>query len=280
VIPKHPWDPFWESSSCLQEQLEKTEYWEDPRIHTLGNSGVLGALHAGMAPLFTGMIDVLAHDMRQPGGVRAATAETLAALPPPATYGMRGGGAIVDLCCGIGASTRVMQEAFPAARVVGVDASDAMLRVARNYERLGRRLLAKGKEEIEYATGNAEKTGLPVASFDIATCFYGFHEVPHRGRQEILNEMQRLLIPGGYVAILDISPSFTPSHSMLAGEPYILEYQANITEQLQQVKGLVFWKTVELVAGQVSLWILKKSSETEDSKDSKESKPYYFADSL
>ena len=49
-------------------------YWEDPRIHTLGNSGVLGALHAGMAPLFTGMIDVLAHDMRQPGGVRASLA--------------------------------------------------------------------------------------------------------------------------------------------------------------------------------------------------------------
>ena len=89
--------------------------------------------------------------------------------------------------------------------------------------------------------------------------------------------MQRLLIPGGYAAILDISPSFTPNLSMLAGEPYILEYQANITEQLQQVKGLIFWKTVELVAGQVSLWILKKKTDTDDSK---EPKPFYFADSL
>ena len=61
---------------------------------------------------------------------------------------------------------------------------------------------------------------------------------------------------------------------MLAGEPYILEYQANITEQLQQAEGLTLWKTVELVAGQVSLWILKKETQTEDSK------PFYFADSL
>jgi ubiquinone/menaquinone biosynthesis C-methylase UbiE len=240
----------------------------------MGNSGLLGSLHAGMAPLFTGMLDVLPHEMRQPGGVRAATAEMLAALPPPAVYGMRGGGAIVDLCCGIGASTRVMQEAFTAAWVVGVDASDAMLRVAKNYERLGRRLVAKHKAEIEYANGNAENTELPAESFDIATLFYGFHEVPHRGRQEILNEMQRLLTPGGYAAILDISPSFTPNLSMLAGEPYILEYQANITEQLQQAEGLTLWKTVELVAGQVALWILKKETQTEDSK------PFYFADPL
>ena len=52
-------------------------------------------------------------------------------------------------------------------------------------------------------------------------------------------------------------------HSMLAGEPYILEYPANITEQLQQVKGLILRKMVELVAGQVSLWILKKKNQTE-----------------
>jgi len=49
---------------------------------------------------------------------------------------------------------------------------------------------------------------------------------------------------------------------MLAGEPYILEYPANITEQLQQVKGLILRKMVELVAGQVSLWILKKKNQT------------------
>jgi ubiquinone/menaquinone biosynthesis C-methylase UbiE len=142
--------------------------------------------------------------------------------------------------------------------VVGVDASNAMLRVARNYERLGRRVLARGKANIEYTTGNAECTGLSAGTFDIATCFYGFHEVPYQGRLQILNEMSRLLMPGGWAAILDISPTFTPSYSMLAGEPYILEYQANINEQLHKVEGLIPCETVHLVPDQVTLWILKK----------------------
>jgi ubiquinone/menaquinone biosynthesis C-methylase UbiE len=139
-----------------------------------------------------------------------------------------------------------------------------MLRVARNYERLGRRVLARGKAKIEYTTGNAEKTGLPAESFDIATCFYGFHEVPFLGRRQILSEMNRLLMPGGWAAILDISPSFEPSHSMLAGEPYILEYQANIQDQLERMEGLTLWETVDLVPGQVALWILKKPPSSDE----------------
>jgi hypothetical protein len=38
------------------------EYWFDSRIHTFGNIGVLGALHAAMAPLSTRLIDVLAYE--------------------------------------------------------------------------------------------------------------------------------------------------------------------------------------------------------------------------
>jgi hypothetical protein len=38
------------------------EYWFDQRIHTLGNTGVTGALHAAIAALSTRVIDVLAYD--------------------------------------------------------------------------------------------------------------------------------------------------------------------------------------------------------------------------
>jgi hypothetical protein len=38
------------------------EYWSDTRIHTLGNVGFMGALHAAMAPISTKMIDILAYD--------------------------------------------------------------------------------------------------------------------------------------------------------------------------------------------------------------------------
>jgi hypothetical protein len=38
------------------------EYWFDSRIHTFGNTGFLGALHAAMAPLSTKVIDIVAYD--------------------------------------------------------------------------------------------------------------------------------------------------------------------------------------------------------------------------
>ena len=38
------------------------EYWFDKRIHTLGNHGFWGALHAAMAPISTKVIDMAAYD--------------------------------------------------------------------------------------------------------------------------------------------------------------------------------------------------------------------------
>ena len=44
------------------DQDEGVEYWFDSRIHTFGNTGFLGALHAAMAPLSTKVIDMVAYD--------------------------------------------------------------------------------------------------------------------------------------------------------------------------------------------------------------------------
>lgn len=38
------------------------EYWFDNRIHTLGNVGFFGGLHAAMAPASTKLIDLVAYD--------------------------------------------------------------------------------------------------------------------------------------------------------------------------------------------------------------------------
>jgi hypothetical protein len=44
------------------------EYWHDQRIHTLGNVGFWGAVHAASAPASTKLIDIMAYkglDVRQ-----------------------------------------------------------------------------------------------------------------------------------------------------------------------------------------------------------------------
>jgi hypothetical protein len=50
------------------ETTYENEYWHDKRIHSLGNIGFGGAVHAALAPLSTKLIDVLAYngtDIRQ-----------------------------------------------------------------------------------------------------------------------------------------------------------------------------------------------------------------------
>lgn len=98
---------------------------------------------------------------------------------------------------------------------------------------------------------------LPDVSFDLVTIMYGFHEVPKTGRDRIVNEARRLLKKGGHLAVVDICPTYTPSPHMLAGEPFVEEYQRNIDEQLANMPGFKFAKKKVVVPGHVNLWLLQ-----------------------
>ena len=108
-----------------------------------------------------------------------------------------------------------------------------------------------------YQLGNAEMTGLPDQSLDLVTIMYSFHEVPREGRNRIIREARRLLKKGGHLAILDICPTYTPSPHMLAGEPFVIEYQTNIDEQLASLPGLNLFKRKTVVPGHVNMWLLE-----------------------
>jgi ubiquinone/menaquinone biosynthesis C-methylase UbiE len=74
-----------------------------------------------------------------------------------------------------------------------------------------------------------------------------------------LAEVRRLLSPGGTLAIIDISSEYTPSETMLMGEPYVLEYQQNIHRQLNEITGFRSTKYTNVVPGHVGMWTLKRS---------------------
>lgn len=68
---------------------------------------------------------------------------------------------ILDLACAVGLSTFAMQEIYPHAKITGLDLSPYFLAVA-NYRAQQR------QAKINWLHAQAESTGLPDASFDLA----------------------------------------------------------------------------------------------------------------
>jgi len=219
-----------------------------PKFHTFGNTGLLGAIT--LAPLVTKLIDF----------VRITI----------------GKANVLNLCCGIGMSSRTLQGACQdAAVILGVDTSKEMIAMAEllsSDSELAKFLVDKPKRTFygscspDFLVGNAEETNLPGGIFDLVTIMYSFHEVPHHGRYLILREARRLLADGCTLAVIDISPNYEPSPTMLAGEPYVLEYKANIQKQLKAIRGFVDLRYEEVVAGHVGLWTLTRKKASVSSK--------------
>ena len=119
---------------------------------------------------------------------------------------------ILDVGCGAGLSAFAIQQAYPEARVTGLDLSPYFLAIA-DY-----RTRQRG-ENLTWRHAAAEATGLPDASFDLVSFCLVFHELPQRVTRQIFREARRLLRPGGYLALMDMNPR---SEVRLKMPPYVL----------------------------------------------------------
>lgn len=189
-------------------------YYYNPDIHNLGNIGVTGRIHAEIGPLFTKIIDNIRYDGRN---IRSEIM-----LP----YKNK---KIIDLCCGTGLSTLNNN--------LGIDTSIEMLSVARRYN---------NKSNFKY--GNAEFFGNN-KEFDIATCFFSFHEMPNYAHLNIIQNCKR--IAKEEIIIVDISPNYIPSKIMLSGEPYLLNYLDTIDIILKDFEKIIY------IENRICIWKLK-----------------------
>lgn len=116
-----------------------------------------------------------------------------------ATSGIRPGATVLDLAGGTGDITRLLLPRVGAAgRVILSDINAAMLGVGR--QRMEDAGLVQG---IEYLLINAEALPLPDRSVDAITMAFGLRNVTDK--QRALNEMHRVLKPGGRALILEFS---------------------------------------------------------------------------
>lgn len=109
---------------------------------------------------------------------------------------------VLDVCAGTGDFTLALKERFPEALVELLDGSETMLDLAR--EKL------KGRAGASFTTGDALNIPFPSMAFDALLCGFGWRNLdsPVQG----LEEMARVLRPGGRVCILDV---FRPARPFL-----------------------------------------------------------------
>jgi ubiquinone/menaquinone biosynthesis C-methylase UbiE len=112
---------------------------------------------------------------------------------------------ILDLCCGSGQATGVLVEYSQ--NVTGLDTSPLSLKRARN-----------NVPQAQYVEGFAENMPFGDNSFDLVHTSAALHEMNPEQLQQILNEVYRVLKPGGIFTLVDFhsptNPIFWPGVAM------------------------------------------------------------------
>jgi SAM-dependent methyltransferase len=192
-------------------------YWNDPRIHHLGNTGLSGAIHAKISPVISKILNNINYDGRD---IRNEIYNEWANRNIN----------VLDFNCGTGLSTQ------PGG--TGVDISKEMIHRATKRNK---------RNDTNFIVGNSEDWGKSYG-YDIVTCMFGFHEMPRSARLKVIENCIR--VSGEKVVIIDIDPLHSPSSFMLSGEPYFLDYKKYIDHDMKLYGGV---KKV-IIEGRVVRW--------------------------
>lgn len=102
---------------------------------------------------------------------------------------------VLDVATGTGAQARALAE--KAGEVVGIDLSEAMLRIARRKNRL---------PNLTFRRADATELPFGDASFDVSCISFALHEMPTSIRERTIEEMARVTKTGGTVFVVDYGP--------------------------------------------------------------------------
>lgn len=156
---------------------------------------------------------------------------------------------ILDLGCSVGISTLALHRYYSARQkqsihTIGLDLSPYMLSVAK--------ILDEKQEIRQWLHGLAEATGLPDNSLDLVTLQFVIHELPRQATTEILQEIWRILKPGGVMGIVDNNPASPVIQNlppvlftlMKSTEPWSDDYYTFDVEAAIQAVGFSYQTTV------------------------------------
>lgn len=165
----------------------------EPKAHTEEQYDHVQSVFESIAPKYDIMNDILS--FRRHKAWRKFAMKKMAMKP---------GDTAVDLCCGTCDWTLSMADASGNGKMVGLDFSPNMLKVGESKVR------AKHLEDqITLVQGNAMELPFEDNRFDYATIGFGLRNVPDL--EKVLQEMRRVVKPGGMVVCLELSkPTWQP----------------------------------------------------------------------
>ncbi len=104
---------------------------------------------------------------------------------------------VLDLCCGAGQTTRFLVQYSD--RVTGLDISPVAIARAK-----------KNVPQAQYVEGLAQKIPLEGDRFDLVHTSSALHEMTSAELQQIIQEVYRVLKPGGIFTLIDFHPPTNP----------------------------------------------------------------------
>jgi ubiquinone/menaquinone biosynthesis C-methylase UbiE len=156
------------------------------------------------------------------------------------------GGQLLDLCCGTGLSTQALLDAYPQARITGLDASQGMLQVASHKKALA---------AVQFLLGDAMDPAAYGATgpYDGILMAYGIRNV--LDRDLCLQRLRGLLAPGGRIAFHEYSVAdsklaqmiwnavartiIVPLGTVVTQTPELFGYLRRSVNEFDGVKGFV-----------------------------------------
>ena len=104
---------------------------------------------------------------------------------------------ILDVATGTGSTLKQLRGAFPKSELLGLDLSDAYLRLA------SKTLNKSQKTLVQLIRGNAENLPFADESMQAITCVFLLHELPPKARQNVLNDFYRVIENNGTLVLAD-----------------------------------------------------------------------------
>jgi ubiquinone/menaquinone biosynthesis C-methylase UbiE len=129
----------------------------------------------------------------------------LAALAP--------GESVLDIGCGTGsAAIAAKRRVGPAGKVIGIDPSAEMIARAR-------RKAARAGIDVAFERAVAEKLPFPDGAFDALLSTVMLHHLPDDARRKCIEEVRRVLKPGGRFIAVDFGGDAGHRHNWIGRQP-------------------------------------------------------------